>query len=324
MVIVSDQTVGAIHGPALRQSFITAGLDFAEYNVPSGERSKSFDTLAQVFDFLARERVARDGCIVALGGGVVSDLAGVGAAMWLRGIPFAICPTTVESCIDACVGGKTAINVPGGKNLVGAFYHPAFVGIDSECLRTLPPRDVRAGLAESVKHALISSEEFLAWHETNVEKILALEPGVMSELIARNLRVKIDVVQRDPLEQTGERMTLNFGHTIGHAIEECRGYSLRHGECVALGIRAACCISQAMGLLHGEIVERANRLLTRFELPAKLDKPAPFDRLMNTLSRDKKTRGKTVQWVLLESIGKTTIRTDVPESLIRAAYAELM
>lgn len=323
-ILVTDSVVGPYYAGRARTALERGGWLVSEHRIPSGEGSKSVSELAALFEFLAARRVARDGLIVALGGGVVSDLAGFAAACWMRGIPWVVVPTTLEAQIDASIGGKTAINIPGGKNLVGAFHQPGAVLIDPTCLRTLDPRDVRAGLAESIKHALISSDDFFAWHERNVDAILALDDTVLTELIERNVRIKANVVARDPFERTGERMMLNFGHTMGHAIEACCGYALRHGECVALGMLAACRMSVAMGVLESSIVDRIHALLSRFGLPTALTEPIPFERIKDTIARDKKARGKQVQWVLLESIGQTRTSVSVDERAVREAYESLL
>ena len=324
VAVVFDRCVGVIYGARLRESLDSVGLRVCEHAIEPGETSKSWNTAGEVHRFLADHEISRDSTIVALGGGVVSDLAGFVAATWMRGVRFVICPTTMEACVDASIGGKTAVNIPGAKNLVGAFHQPALVIIDPTCLATLPERDLRAGLAESIKHAVLFSPSFLAWHESNVEAIRGLAEQVIIELILQNVRLKADIVSRDAKERTGERMLLNFGHTIGHAIEECTGFTLRHGECVALGMSAACRLSRSLGLLDAASVERVERLLARFGLPTRVEKAIDPDRIMAAIGMDKKMRNGTVRFVLLEDIGRPVIRDDVPESLIREAYELLL
>jgi 3-dehydroquinate synthase len=334
IAIVTDETVAAHYLERVLRGLGEKSSTIPVLRIPAGERSKSPEQLSAVHEFLVAHRIGRDGLILALGGGVVSDLAGFAAATWMRGIDWVAVPTTLEAQIDASIGGKTAINIPGGKNLIGAFHLPRAVLIDPLCLRTLDPRDVRAGLAESVKHALITSGEFFSWHEQNADAILALDDAVLSELIERNVRIKADVVQRDPFERTGGRMTLNFGHTMGHAIEECCGYALRHGECVALGMLAACRISNAMTLLDQGVVDRVKTLLERFGLPTSLahsvgsmtrrNGAIAFEDISNVITHDKKARGQQVQWVLLQSMGKTRITTDVDEVFVRRGFDSLL
>jgi 3-dehydroquinate synthase len=324
VVVVTDKTVAGIHGAKVLDSLGAAELDTLEYRIRPGEGSKSLAVAEEVYRFLADHAVGRDAIVVALGGGVVSDLAGFVAATWMRGVRFVVCPTTLEADVDASVGGKTAVNIPGGKNLVGAFHQPVLVAVDPTCLTTLPERDVRAGLAESIKHALISSGEFLQWHEENLREILALADAETSELILRNLRVKAGIVQLDAQEQTGLRMHLNFGHTIGHAIEECCGFALRHGECVSLGMLAACRMSQEAASLDGGTVARVEALLGGIGLPVRLADAIDTDRIMAAIRNDKKVRGKAVNFVLLDDIGHPKVLHDPPEDQVRKAYESLL
>jgi len=249
VLIVSDNRVAPLYARRVQDSLLLAGFDIQTHVFPSGEASKNQNVLAEVYTSLACARINRDDLVVAIGGGVVSDLAGFAAATWLRGIRWAICPTTLEADVDASIGGKTAVNLAEGKNLVGAFHQPMLVAVDPSCLQTLDRRDVRAGLAESIKHALICDESFLTWHESNVEKLLALDSSILGELIERNIRIKGKTIENDARERRGSRILLNFGHTIGHAIELCSDYRLRHGECVALGIIAACKLSRMLNML---------------------------------------------------------------------------
>lgn len=319
VVVISDTNVWPLYGERVRAGLQSAGLALYERIIAAGEASKSWAVAGELLQFLADQHVGRDAVIVALGGGVVSDLAGFVAATWMRGVRLAICPTTLEADIDAAIGGKTAINIPGGKNLVGAFHQPFLVAIDPACLTTLPRRDVCAAMAESVKHALISSVDFLDWHEANVDPILALDPPVTMRLIEENIRMKADIVARDTTEQTGVRALLNFGHTIGHAIEECCGFTLRHGECVSLGLVAACRLSHRLRMLDSASVERVERLLIRFGLPTRLEEPIDPDRILAVMRNDKKARGGSPQFVLLEGIGRPVVRGDIPETAIREA-----
>ena len=324
VAVVADRRVGALHGDRLISSLSRAGNRVCEYRIDPGEGSKNLSTLGELYAYLKAQEIGRDAVVVALGGGVVSDLAGLAAATWMRGIDWVVCPTTMEADLDACLGGKTGIDLPGGKNLVGAFHHPILVVVDPTCLDTLDPRDVRAGLAESVKHALIDSSDFLAWQEAHVSSILALDEAVTIDLILRNLRIKAGVVELDPREHTGARMMLNFGHTIGHAIEDCCQYDLRHGECVSLGMVAACRLSQALDLLDVTVVDRVEALLRLLGLPTRLDRPIEFKRIAATMQCDKKARGGNAQFVLLEGIGQPVVRGDVPYDAICRAYEYLL
>jgi len=324
VLVVADETVARLYGEKVVASLTAGGVECFLHVVPAGESSKSLAQLRLVYEALAQHEVGRDGVVLAVGGGVVSDLAGLAAATWKRGVRFVICPTTLEAAVDAAIGGKTAINLAAGKNLVGAFHQPELVVIDPDCLTTLKPRDVRAGLAESVKHALITSESFLQQHEAQAEAILRLDRDAIAALIHENIRIKLGVVSEDPRERTGKRMVLNFGHTIGHAIESCQGFALRHGECVALGIVAALQVGEFLGLANAELSGRVKGIFERFELPTQLSDAVAVEDLLRTIRQDKKNVRGRVRMVLLEGVGRPVIRDDVPESVIRDAIVGLM
>ena len=324
VLLVSDRCVAGLYGSRVLESLERSGFRTHEFLIHPGENSKSLAVAGEMFEALARHRIGRDGLVVALGGGVVSDVAGFVAATWMRGIRFAICPTTLEADVDASIGGKTGVNIAAGKNLVGAFHPPTVVAIDPLCLRTLPARDIRAGLAESIKHALIAAPERFDWHEQHADRIMALDESITTELIDFNLRIKGAIVERDAFERSGVRLLLNFGHTVGHAIESCAGYALRHGECVGLGMLAACRISRAMGLLDSSDVDRVLSLLRRFELPTQLDQAIDTDDILARIRNDKKCVGGRVQFVLLEGIGRPVVRDDVSDDLVREAYESLL
>ena len=323
-VVITDEHVGPLYSQSIRESLGKTGASVCEHLLVPGEASKSLEIVGELYDFLASHRVGRGAVIIALGGGVVSDVAGFVAATWMRGVRFAICPTTLEADVDACLGGKTAINMPGGKNLIGAFHQPLLVAVDPQCLETLDPRDIRAGLAESVKHALLRSEEFLAWHERNIPDLVALKAPLLRELILTNLRIKADIVHQDAGERTGVRIVLNFGHTIGHAIEECSRFRLRHGECVALGMIAACRLSRSLGLVEDRVVTRVERLLTGFGLATRLPFPLEPERIMATIRMDKKALAQSTRFVLLQGVGRPVVRADVPEHQVREAFESLL
>ena len=330
-ILVTDETVRDLYADIVIDSLAGAGFVVTLHVIAPGEQSKSLTTAEGLYEVMAQRQLGRDATVVALGGGVVSDLAGFVAATWMRGVALAVCPTTLEADVDACLGGKTALNIDAGKNLVGAFHHPRLVAVDPLCLESLPPRDVRAGLAESIKHALISDARFLHWHESNADALLALEPAAIMELIQRNLAIKSAIVEADPTEREGTRLLLNFGHTIGHAIESLVGYSLRHGECVSIGIAAACRISQRLGMLDESGVQRVERLLQRFGLPVSLAATEELRRLVPAsaikilcadsivaqMERDKKVLAGRARFVLLSDVGRAVVRGDVPIAIIR-------
>jgi 3-dehydroquinate synthase len=322
-LIIFDSNVGPLYASGTATALERAGWKVSGFSFRAGEQSKTLATASRAFEVLAEIKMPRDGIVVALGGGVVSDLAGFVASTWMRGIRWINCPTTMEADVDACLGGKTAVNLPAGKNLVGVFHDPTMVVVDPDCLSTLPRRDVCAGLAEAVKHALLQSNDELAWLETNAEKILTLDPLTICELIERNLRFKGRIVTDDPHETTGRRILLNFGHTIGHAIEKCAKGDLRHGECVALGMVAACHIAQRAGLIGDETVQRINALLAAFELPTRLDLSLDRGALLESILLDKKAAGGKVRLVLLQGVGAPVIRNDIAPDWIAEAFDSL-
>jgi len=319
--VISDETVARLYGQQAVASLRAAGCEVHLVTFPPGDASKSLQQAERLYDALAAARIERGNPVVTLGGGVTGDLGGFVAATWLRGVPFVQVPTTLEADVDASVGGKVAVNHSSGKNMIGAFYQPRRVIIDVRCLQTLERRDLIAGLAESVKHGLIRDAEFFAWHEQNVEAILACREQTLSELIERNCRIKADVVSEDERE-SGIRAILNFGHTLGHAIESEMQYQWRHGECVAVGMLAANHIALARGTISAADVERVERLLDRLGLPIRLDRPILATALLERMKRDKKVRDGKIRFVLPEGIGRVDVTDDVSEAeMVEAARA---
>ena len=316
VLLCTDSNVGPLYGRGAMESLAADGLHAELITFPAGESSKSLSTLDAIYEAAGRCRMGRDGLILALGGGVVSDVSGFAAATWMRGVRWVVGPTTLEADVDACLGGKTAINHATGKNMVGAFHQPELILVDPLCLRTLPMRDVRAGLAESVKHALIREAEFLDWHEAKREAILALDGEVMAELVERNLRIKAGVVEADERE-SGVRAILNFGHTVGHAFESWFQYELRHGEAVALGMVAAARISERLGRLAGAAVERIVAVLEGFGLPVVAPRPFDLNAVLELTHGDKKVQSGRRRWVLLDGVGAASIHDNVDDGVVR-------
>ncbi len=324
--IVTDTNVGPLYLDRTCESLKAAGIEPRSMTIPAGEPSKSIAQLSAVYDQLALYRHGRDEPIIALGGGVVGDLAGLAAATWLRGVPFVQCPTTLEADIDASIGGKSAINHPSGKNLIGAFHQPLLVCIDVDCLASLPPRDVAAGLAESVKHAVILDAEFLDWHCNVAPKILSRDPQTLCELIRRNCALKAAIVVADERELEGAgigRAVLNFGHTIGHALEAQSGFDLRHGEAVALGMVAEMELAIRQYGFSDGVRGRVEGLLKGFGLRIRLDRPPDFPDLFARMGMDKKARGDTVRFVVPQSLGRAQWIEKVGEDQIRQAVERL-
>ncbi|HMQ15303.1 MAG TPA: 3-dehydroquinate synthase [Phycisphaerae bacterium] len=319
--VVVDATVARLHLPSILAA-IAPRTPAAVLQVPAGEASKTLASAERLYGGLGEAEIGRDGLILALGGGMIGDLAGFVAATWLRGVPFVFCPTTTEAAIDASIGGKTAVNHPAGKNLIGAFHAAAAVVIDTDLLRTLPARDFSAGLAESVKHALIADAAFLAWHEQEAARLLRGDPNAVTDLILRNCRIKADIVARDAHERDW-RAVLNFGHTVGHALEHVLGFELRHGECVALGMIAENEIARARGWLDAAVCERVGALLATLGLPTRLPRPVSVDEAWAAARVDKKVRGGVVRCVLLRGPAQPELNVPIDRKEMDAAVTRL-
>jgi 3-dehydroquinate synthase len=318
-VVIADKTVADLHLQRLRAHLPG---DSVVLTFPPGETSKSLGEVGRLYDQLAQARIERDALIVTFGGGVASDLGGFVAATWLRGIRFAAVPTTLLAAIDASVGGKTGVNLPGGKNLIGAFHQPVAVIIDTGFLQTLPDRELRAGLAESVKHAAVRDAEFLAWHEGHAEALASRNADATAALIARNCEIKAEVVALDERE-AGLRAILNHGHTLGHALEHLLGYELRHGECVALGMLAENELACLRGLLPRATADRIRDLLERLGLPLRLPQAVDLAQVVAACRLDKKVRHGAINFVLLRELGQPVRVADVSEAEISAALATI-
>ncbi len=277
---------------------------------------------SRIYDALAAARVEREDAVIAVGGGMVGDLAGFVAGTWLRGIRFIQVPTSLEAAVDASVGGKTAVNHAQGKNLIGVFHQPMAVIIDTDFMGTLPDRDFMAGLGESVKHALVRDPEFLTWHESLANAIVARQPEVLVELIARNCEIKAEVVGQDEREQN-LRAVLNFGHTVGHAIEHLLEFELRHGECVALGIIVANELACSRGMLNRGLAERVRSLFERLGLPTRLPRALNSADVLATCRMDKKVRAQAVTFVLIRGAGEPVRVTDIADAEIVAALCAI-
>ncbi len=320
--LISDDRVGPLHGDATDAALTAAGFTVTTTYVPGGEGSKSLATTGELLDWLLRGGVERSDVVVALGGGVVGDLAGFVAATCLRGLPLIQVPTSLLAMVDSSVGGKTGINHATGKNLIGAFYQPPLVVIDPNLLSTMPPRELASGWGEIVKHSVIQPStpngergDLLRFLERNAARLLRLDPAAITYAIRRNVALKAAVVEADERE-AGMRAFLNFGHTLGHAIEAA-GYQHLHGEAIAIGMRAAAAIGVAMGTCDAATGERLAALSERFGLPTHTtDDPA---RVMELIQSDKKKTAGNLRWVLPLRDGGVTMRADVPLDVVRSA-----
>ncbi|MDO8689176.1 MAG: 3-dehydroquinate synthase [Dehalococcoidia bacterium] len=322
--VISDENVFALHGPRVEESLRLSGFRVTSYCIPPGEESKSLAMLSRLYDWLLAQGPERGHAIVALGGGVVGDLAGLAAATLLRGIPYVQAPTSLLAMVDSSVGGKTAINHPTGKNLIGAFYQPRLVLLDTTTLRTLPARELASGWAEVIKHGLIRDATYFKSLQDRSASLLALDQEAIREAVLGSVTIKADIVGRDERETTGERSLLNYGHTLAHGLEAAAGYGrLLHGEAVAIGMAGAGFISREMGLLSPEKVDAQEKLLKRFGLAtrcANVDR----DRVLDAMSLDKKMRSGKMRWVLLEDIGSASLHDDVPQELASQALDLLL
>jgi 3-dehydroquinate synthase len=319
VLVVSNTTVAPLYLGALEKGL--AGLAWATHLIDDGETHKTFANVGKVLEALAGMGATRDACVIALGGGVVGDLAGFSAACWMRGIDFIQVPTTLLSMVDSSVGGKTGVNLPAGKNLVGAFHQPRAVVADIDVLRTLPQREFLAGVAEIVKGAAIGDEPFFAWLEANADALAAREPGVLIEAIARKCAYKAGVVARDETEQ-GERALLNLGHTFGHALETAGGYSeILHGEGVAIGMVLAARLSAQLGMAPAADTDRLLALLTRLGLPTEPSRAHPASRILDLMRLDKKNTAGTMRLILWRGVGKAEIVPGVEDEAILGVLA---
>ena len=318
VAIVTNDVVGPLYLDGLRATLEAAGVRVSAVVLPDGEAHKDWPTLNLIFDMLLAERCERSTTLIALGGGVVGDMGGFAAACYQRGMPFIQIPTTLLAQVDSSVGGKTAINHPLGKNMIGAFYQPKLVLADIDTLATLPNRELSAGLAEVIKYGLIRDPAFLSWLEANLDALVARDPDALAEAIERSCRNKAEVVAADETEQ-GERALLNLGHTFGHAIETGLGYGeWLHGEAVAAGTMMAAELSRRLGWLQGEDIERIATLFARARLPVWGPRLGAA-RYLELMAHDKKVEAGKLRLVLLREVGRAVIHGEAAAADIAAA-----
>ena len=326
--VVTDETVADLHAGALVESLKAAGIEAPLIVLPAGEETKSFAHLAELSGRLLDLKLDRGDLIVALGGGVVGDLAGFAAAIYKRGIGFIQVPTTLLAQVDSSVGGKTAIDTAQGKNLIGAFHQPRLVLADLDVLATLPGRQMRAGYAEVLKYGLLGDFAFFEWLESHGSEALKLEPDALGRAVARSVEMKAEIVAEDERETSGRRALLNLGHTFGHALEAETGFgeALLHGEGVALGCAMAFRFSARQGLCSGQDAERATAAIAAAGLPTHVSEiPAgPFaaDALVSHMAQDKKAEGGKLTFILAEGIGRAFVAKDVDAAEVRSFLIE--
>jgi 3-dehydroquinate synthase len=320
--VVSNKAIINKHGKALSRSLSRAGLDFSYCLIADTEKSKSVQVAFRLINELARFDKSRRVFIIAFGGGVVGDIAGFLASIYKRGIPYIQVPTTLLAQVDSAIGGKTAVDLIQGKNLVGAFYQPRLVYSDARLLKTLNVRQLRCGLAEVVKYGIIRDRNLFNYLEKNYAGILALKERALEFIVARSAYIKAKIVERDERETKGIRTILNFGHTIGHAIEAASGYkSYHHGEAIALGMLVAVRISEKLKLLNGTAAERIEDLIRILGLPVKI-KGISLEGIIKAHYRDKKFIGSKNRFVLIEGLGRTKIVENIGLSVIKEAIKD--
>ena len=316
VVIVSNTTVAPLYLEKLQQILQSIDVSSESVILPDGEQYKNADTLNHIYTALLQNRCERTTPLIALGGGVVGDMTGYAAATYLRGVPFIQIPTTLLAQVDSSVGGKTGVNHPLGKNMIGAFYQPKLVLADTDVLNTLPDKELSAGIAEVIKYGLIHDLPFLEWLESNIEKLLLRDTAALQYAIVRSCQNKADVVVADERE-SGRRAILNLGHTFGHAIESGMGYGKwLHGEGVAAGTVMAADLSQRLGWIGVHDVLRIRKLFERARLPT-VSPDMGADKYIELMGLDKKIEGGKMRFVLLKSIGNAVLKGDVKEKLLR-------
>ena len=302
-VVITDDNVGLHHGASTLSALATAGIRAELITVPAGESSKSVAQADRLWNELTRLKTDRKSVAVAIGGGVIGDLAGFVAASYARGVSFVQIPTTLLAQVDSSVGGKVGINLPAAKNIVGAFWQPAGVLIDLELLRTLPDREFRSGLAEVVKYGVILDADFFAYLENNADAIIARDPATLEHIVAQSCRLKARVVEQDEREETGQRAGLNYGHTFCHAIETVAGYGqYLHGEAVAIGMICASFLAESIGRIEADVTHRQRDLLQRLGLPTEIQGLDP-EALLAAMQHDKKTEHGQLRFVLPARLG---------------------
>jgi 3-dehydroquinate synthase len=319
VVVITNHTVAPLYADKITALLDQKGCISSVLELPDGEKYKTLETFNTVLSFLLEHNHSRDVVIIALGGGVIGDLVGFAASCYQRGVDFIQIPTTLLSQVDSSVGGKTAVNHPLGKNMIGAFYQPKAVIIDTNCLATLPEREFAAGMAEVIKYGIIYDEAFFFWLEQHMDELYALDEQALTYAIARCCQIKAEVVAQDEKE-SGIRALLNLGHTFGHAIEAELGYgNWLHGEAVSAGTMMAAKTAQLQGLITKQQVERILSIFKRAKLPVHTPESMSFDDFMKHMMRDKKVLAGELRLVLPTSIGTSDVVKGVPETIIEQA-----
>jgi 3-dehydroquinate synthase len=301
--IITDDRVAGLYGEKLCSSLSKHGLEAYLFSFPPGEPYKVRHTKELLEDRMFEKGLGRDTCVLALGGGVVTDLGGYVAATYCRGIPLIMIPTSLLGMVDASIGGKTGLNTDYGKNLIGSFYQPQKVFIDPAVLRTLPIKELKNGIVEMIKHGLIADTNYFEYLEQNSKEFLKLNPEILEKAILESCRIKQTIVEQDEKEK-GKRHLLNFGHTIGHALEKVSHYSISHGEAVVIGLIVESYIAMQLGYLPKSAFERIRKMIKTYDIPLQISTPFPPNDILNAMSLDKKSRRGEPHFVILEEIGR--------------------
>lgn len=324
ILLVSDEKVNSLYGREMKEILLAAGFQVEKYIIPQGEKAKSFQYLQKGYDLLINKGFKRDSLLVALGGGVTGDLTGFLAATYMRGVPFVQIPTTLLAQVDSSVGGKTAINHQTGKNLIGSFYQPVLVIIDTDFLHTLDTREFKGGLAEIIKHGLIKDKKLASYLLEKQSKILNLEPEALLHIVNRSCELKSQVVAEDEKEK-GVRALLNYGHTIGHALEALTDFSKYiHGEAVAIGMIGAARLGKLAEFLNDDEVIFIEELISGYGLPVNCQYAEAPDMIYDKLFMDKKVQQGRLRWVVLDGIGNSLINNRIPASMVKIVLEGLM
>ena len=326
IALLSNASVAPLYADKLAAQLEQLGQRVTRFDMADGEQYKSIATMEAAFDALAAARFSRRGCVWALGGGVTGDLSGFVAACWMRGVSWVQVPTTLLAMVDSSVGGKTGVNHPRAKNLLGAFWQPQAVIIDPDCLQTLPARQINAGLAEVIKYGVIDDADFFGWLEDNLDDVKALKAESLAHIIARSCEIKALVVGQDERESdsVGRRAILNYGHTVGHAIEAVGEYgALLHGEAISIGMNVEALLAMQLGTMsHGEgtdLIHRQSELFTRCDLPTRVPQNLSWPQLWAAMALDKKNRGASVNFILPKHLGAMVKVENVSEDAVKKA-----
>ncbi|MDJ0844588.1 3-dehydroquinate synthase [Crocosphaera sp.] len=325
ILVISNPEIFNYYGKTVIDTLTQVGFEVFEHLIPAGETHKTLESIAQIYDIALKNRLERSSTLLALGGGVIGDMTGFAAATWLRGINFVQVPTSLLAMVDASIGGKTGVNHPQGKNLIGAFYQPRLVFIDPMVLKTLPIREFRAGMAEVIKYGVIWDSNLFKQleQEEKIDSLDKLSLATIQEIITQSCQAKVDVVSQDEKE-AGIRAILNYGHTIGHAIESLTGYSqINHGEAVGIGMVAAGKIAVKTGMWSEEMTQRQEKLIRQAGLPVTIDHTLNPQTILENLQLDKKVKAGKVRFILPTNIGQVDIRENIPPQVITTVLKEI-